>query len=62
MHGRKVENMPGPLAPIVMTCLRRDPARRPRSAMDVAMALHSVREGFAPKELFAWPKGTRVRL
>ena len=57
----EVENVPGPLAQIVMACLRRDPARRPRSAMDVAMALHSVLEGFALKELFAWPKGTRVR-
>jgi len=58
----EVENVPAPLAQIVMACLRRDPARRPRSAIDVAMALHSVLEGFALKELFAWPKGTRVRL
>ena len=57
----EVENVPRPLSHIVMSCLERDPARRPRSAVDVAMALHGVLEGFALKELFAWPKGTRVR-
>lgn len=57
----EVENVPPALSRIVMSCLARDPARRPRSAIDVAVALHSVLEGFALKELFAWPKNTRVR-
>ena len=57
----EVENVPRPLSQIVMSCLHRDPNRRPRSAIDVAVALHSVLEGLALKELFAWPKGIRVR-
>ena len=57
----EVENVPAALSRIVMSCLARDPARRPRSAIDVAVALHGVLEGFALKELFAWPKNTRVR-
>ena len=57
----EVENVPHALSVIVMSCLHRDPARRPRSAIDVAIALHGVLEGFALKELFAWPKGLRVR-
>lgn len=50
------------LSMIVMSCLHRDPQRRPRTAIDVTVALHGVLEGFALKELFAWPKGLRVRL
>lgn len=57
----EVENVPHALSVIVMSCLHRDPQRRPRSAIDVAIALHGVLEGFALKELFAWPKGLRVR-
>lgn len=57
----EVENVPAALSHIVMACLHRDPARRPRSAIDVAVALHGVLESFALDELFAWPKGTRVR-
>ena len=57
----EVENVPHALSQIVMSCLHRDPARRPRSAIDVAVALHGVLEGMGLKELFAWPKGTRVR-
>jgi serine/threonine protein kinase len=57
----EVDNVPHALSVIVMSCLHRDPVRRPRSAIDVAMALHGVLEGFALKELFAWPKGLRVR-
>lgn len=58
----EVENVPQALSHIVMACLHRDPARRPRTAIDVAVALHGVLEGFALKELFAWPKNTRVRV
>jgi len=57
----EVENVPRALSQIVMACLQRDPARRPRSAIDVAVALHAVLESFALKELFAWPKGLRIR-
>ncbi len=44
-----------------MACLQRDPARRPRSAIDVAVILHGVLESMALRERYAWPKGTRVR-
>lgn len=57
----EVENVPATLSQVVMACLQRDPARRPRSAIDVAMALHGVLESFSLNELFAWPKGIRVR-
>lgn len=57
----EVENIPAALSQIVMACLRRDPARRPRSAIDVAVALHGVLEAFGLKELYAWPKQLRVR-
>jgi serine/threonine protein kinase len=57
----EVESVPRALSQIVMACLHRDPGRRPRSAIDVAVALHGVLESFALNELFAWPKGTRVR-
>jgi serine/threonine protein kinase len=57
----ELENVPRALSQIVMACLQRDPARRPRSAIDVAVALHGVLEELALKELFAWPKGLRVR-
>jgi serine/threonine protein kinase len=55
------ENVPTALSQIVMTCLQRDAARRPRSAIDVALALHGVLEGLGLNELYAWPKGLRVR-
>lgn len=57
----EVENVPRQLSQIVMACLQRDPARRPRSAIDVAVLLHGVLESMALQELYAWPKGTRVR-
>ena len=57
----EVENVPRSLSHIVMSCLQREPAHRPRSAIDVAIALHGVLEGFALKDLYAWPKGLRVR-
>lgn len=45
---------------VVMACLERDPARRPRSAVEVAVALHGVLEALGMTDLYAWPKGTRV--
>ena len=55
------ENVPTALSHIVMACLQREAARRPRSALDVAIALHGVLEGLGLKELYAWPKGLRTR-
>lgn len=57
----ELENVPRALSQIVMACLQRDASRRPHSAIDVAVALHGVLEALALKELFAWPKGLRVR-
>src|SRR5207248_11000949 len=57
-----VENVPRSLSHIVMSCLQRDPSRRPRTAIDVAIALHGLLESFALKDLYAWPKGLRVRI
>jgi serine/threonine-protein kinase len=58
----EVIDVPRALEHVVMSCLNRDPARRPRSAIDVAIALHGVLEGMGLKELYAWPKGLRVRI
>ena len=58
----ELENVPSALSQVVMACLQRDAARRPRSAIDVAVALHGVLEGLGLKELFAWPKNVRVRI
>jgi serine/threonine protein kinase len=57
----QVADVPRGLEHVIMACLQRDPARRPRSAMDIAVSLHNVLEGLGLKELFAWPKGVRVR-
>lgn len=57
----EVASVPAALSQVVMSCLRRDAARRPRSAVDVAVGLHAVLEGLGTKELFVWPKGLRVR-
>jgi serine/threonine protein kinase len=57
----EVESVPPGLARVINACLQRDPARRPRSAIDIALALQSVLEGFALKDLYPWPKGLKVR-
>jgi serine/threonine protein kinase len=46
---------------VVMSCLERDPSRRPRSAIDAAIALESVLESLRTEELYAWPPGLEVR-
>ena len=56
-----VMDLPRELERVVMACLQRDPQRRPRSAIDVAVALHGVLEGLRVEELYAWPRGLRVR-
>jgi eukaryotic-like serine/threonine-protein kinase len=45
---------------VVMACLARDPAKRPRSAIEMALALHSVLESLGTEELYAWPPGLKV--
>ena len=57
----QVVDVPRGLEQVIMACLQRDPARRPRAAMDIAVSLQNVLEGLGLKELFAWPKGVRVR-
>ena len=57
----EIENVPHALSVILMACLHKSPARRPRSAIEVALALHGVLEGFGLTELFAWPPDLRVR-
>jgi serine/threonine-protein kinase len=55
-------DLPQTLERIVTSCLARDPARRPRSAIETALALETVLESLRTEELYAWPKGLRVRL
>jgi serine/threonine-protein kinase len=55
-------DVPEALERIVMSCLTRDPARRPRTAIETALALEAVLESLRTEELYAWPKGLRVRL
>jgi eukaryotic-like serine/threonine-protein kinase len=45
---------------VIMACLARDPARRPR-AIEMALALQSVLESLRTEELYAWPPGLRVK-
>lgn len=54
-------DLPNQLARIISACLQHDPARRPRSAVEVAVALEAVLESLHVEELYAWPKGLRVR-
>lgn len=55
-----VAELPPLLEEFVMACLDRDPARRPRSAVEAAVVLHRILEGFGHEELLAWPRGLRV--
>jgi eukaryotic-like serine/threonine-protein kinase len=53
--------VPEALERVIMACLARDPARRPRSAIDAAVALENVIESLGIEDLYAWPKGLRAR-
>jgi serine/threonine-protein kinase len=58
-----IENLmelPPMLARLVMSCLARDPSRRPKSAIQAAVALQAVLEYLGTRELYAWPKGMSV--
>src|SRR2546428_14121820 len=57
----EIIDLPQLLERVVLTCLARDPARRPGSALETAIALETVLETLGTEELFAWPKGLRVR-
>lgn len=52
--------VPAALNDVIMRSLDRDPARRP-DTIEAAVALQKVLEDLDIKELFAWPKGTKVR-
>lgn len=56
-----IPEIPRVLSDFVMSCLAREPDRRPPSAVDAAIALHRILEGFGHRELLAWPKGLNVR-
>jgi len=58
---REIIDLPPLLERVVMTCLARDPARRPASALETAMAIQTVLESLGTEELYAWPKGLKVR-
>ena len=53
--------VPRRLERAIMSCLEKDPRKRPRSAIDLAVELEAVLEELDVEELLAWPKGTRVR-
>ncbi|MBI2773088.1 MAG: serine/threonine protein kinase [Chloroflexi bacterium] len=53
--------VPALLHQFVMSCLEPDPSRRPRSAIDAAVMLHRVLEGFGEDDYLAWPRGSEVR-
>ncbi len=57
----EVIDLPQMLERVVMACLALDPARRPGSALETAVALQTVLEQLGTEELYAWPKGLRVR-
>jgi serine/threonine-protein kinase len=57
----EIIDLPQLLERVVMSCLARDPARRPGSALETAVALQTVLETLGTEELYAWPKGLRVR-
>jgi serine/threonine protein kinase len=57
----ELADVPEALEAIVMRCLARDPSRRPRTAVEAAIAIERVLEGLGTDELYAWPKGLKVR-
>jgi serine/threonine protein kinase len=57
----EIVDLPELLERVVMDCLAREPGRRPRSAIETAIALQRVLEGLGTEELYAWPRGLRVR-
>lgn len=52
--------LPAALDRTILACLQHDPAKRPRSARDVALALQGVLEDLPVEELLAWPRGLPI--
>jgi eukaryotic-like serine/threonine-protein kinase len=57
----EIIDVPQLLERVVMSCLSRNPGGRPGSALETAVALQTVLESLGTEELYAWPKGLRVR-
>lgn len=57
----EIVDMPSVMAHTITSCVARDPARRPRSAIDAAIGLENALESLGVDELYPWPKGLRVR-
>jgi len=52
--------LPASLDHAILGCLQRDPAKRPSSARELAVALESVLEELRTDELLAWPRGLPI--
>jgi serine/threonine protein kinase len=57
--GEIAAGTPRQLEDVVMRCLERDPARRPRTARECAVELEQVIESLGLDDLRAWPRGVR---
>lgn len=55
-----IAHVPAEMEHVVMRCLERDPARRPRDAAQVAVALERILEQMKLDDLLVWPRGTVV--
>ena len=56
----QLPEIPRALDEVITTCLARDPKRRPRSAIDCALALESVIDTLGLDDLRAWPRDLRL--
>lgn len=52
--------LPVALDRAILSCLQHDPAQRPSSARELAIALQGVLEEFRIDELLAWPRGLPI--
>ena len=52
--------LPPKLDRAILACLQHDPAKRPSSARELAIALEEVLEDFRIDELLAWPRGLPI--
>lgn len=52
--------LPPKLDRAILACLQHDPAKRPGSARELAVALEEVLEDFRIDELLAWPRGLPI--
>jgi serine/threonine protein kinase len=55
-----IEGIPQQIERVVMSCLEKDPQRRPHSAAEAAIGLHATLEAMRHDELFVWPPGFDV--